>query len=373
VEITLPITDLIILVIGALGVSLSIASGVILLIHKKTNERSNYILAILLIASGLTLLNDVIGTSGISSRFKNLYFTPLNYSLSIGPLFYLFVKSKFSRNLSTVDYLHLLLPFIQFMAYAFIGFRSVAYKAKLWGNMTFRSILDVEDILFVFGIVFYSLLSFYLVKRPSSTDYFWSKDLGLWLNRMVRVFIVIASSELVFLLGDYFLSDGFPDLFYLLRILLFVLLIALIVYNTIKLLFPGSIYQSLPLKKPVSIDEAESNQILSRLTTLMEEQEIYLNPDLSLSILSKYLGISDKSCSLFFSSALDTNFNKYINKYRVDAFKEKVRSGKYESLTLLGIAFDSGFDSKSTFYRVFKQMEGVSPSAYKKSVSNPAE
>lgn len=368
-DITLPISSLILVALGAIGVSISIITGVIILFHKKTKDRPNYILAILLILSGLTLLNETLAISGIYNKFKNLYFIPLNFSLSIGPLFYLFIKSKYTRRISTLDYLHLVLPAVQFLVFLFIGFRSVTYKSTLWNNSLFRLFLDVETILFALGLIFYSVLAFYLIKNPTKTKYFWNEDVRRWLYRMVIVFIIIAGIELILFIGEYVLSDRFPALFYVLRSLLFVSLLLWMVYNAINLLYPRTIFKTLPQNKSNSLPDTASSQIRTKLKTLIEEDKIFLNPDLNLSILSKYLDTSEKNCSRYFSTDLDTNFNKYINKFRVDSFKEKLRSGKYDNLTLLGIAYESGFDSKSTFNRVFKQVEGLTPTAYKKSIS----
>ena len=188
---------------------------------------------------------------------------------------------------------------------------------------------------------------------------------------MVTVILIIAGLEIALFIGEYALSDRFPDSFYVLRSLLFVSLLLWIVYNTINLLYPRIIFKTLPQQKSSSLSVSDVKQIQSKLKALIEQDKIFLNPDLSLAILSKYLDTSEKNCSKYFSTELNTNFNKYINSFRVQTFKENVRSGKFDSLTLLAIAFESGFDSKSTFNRVFKQMEGLTPTAYKKSLSRP--
>ena len=143
-EITLPISSLVLIALGAIGVSLSIVTGLALIFNKKVNERSNFIFAVLLILSGLTLLNETLATAGIYNKFKNLYFIPLNFSLAIGPLFFLFIKSKYTRKISYLDYAHLLLPVIQFLVFVFVGFRSIAFKSNLWKNEGFRLFLNLS-------------------------------------------------------------------------------------------------------------------------------------------------------------------------------------------------------------------------------------
>jgi AraC-like DNA-binding protein len=68
----------------------------------------------------------------------------------------------------------------------------------------------------------------------------------------------------------------------------------------------------------------------------------------------------------------NANFNNYINSYRIEAFKEKIKAGQYQTHTLASLAYDCGFDSKSTFNRVFKLTCGITPSAYVKMTQNPA-
>jgi len=354
--------------LGAVGFLLSVSAGVFSYYHSKLKDRSTLLLVTLLVLIGLTLLEDTINISGIANRYKNLYFLPLNFSLSIAPLLYLFVKSKIQNKLTAVDFCHLIIPTIQFAAYAFIGFQNLDYKTKLWENNLFRAFLDVETVLFVIGLILYSFLSYNLINHLSTGSLFWKKDVKNWLLRLVKVFFLIASMELVILLSELVLSASLGELFYVFRSLIFVILIAWLVYNTLKLLHPISIYKSLP--KVDSLDIVESKKLQLRLDAIMNDAKIYLNSDLSLEILSQYLDISEKRCSRFFSTTLQTNFKSYINNFRVLEFKKRISSGKYDNLTILGIAFDSGFDSKTTFNRVFKKAEGITPSEFKKTIRN---
>ncbi len=348
--------------LGSTGILLSISTGIFCLYNRRRSDQSTLILSTLLIIIGLTLFNETLATSGISNRFKNLYFLPLNFSLSIAPLFYLFIKVKIHRNFASVDYVHLLLPVLQFFIFMIVGFQSIAYKTKLWNNELFRAFLNAETILFIIGIFLYAGLAYKLVNRSYDDKLYWKEDLRKWLLRMVKFFFFIATLELSLFIGELILSTRFGQVVYVFRALVFVLLIALLVYNTIKLLYPISIYRSSPII--TAIDPAESNKLQARIESLMNQEKIYLNPDLSIGILSEYLGTSQKKCSKFFSATLNTNFKQYVNNYRVKEFKRNITSGTYDSWTILSIAFESGFDSKTTFNRVFKQIEGITPSKF---------
>jgi AraC-like DNA-binding protein len=68
------------------------------------------------------------------------------------------------------------------------------------------------------------------------------------------------------------------------------------------------------------------------------------------------------------NKGVDSNFNQYINKFRIEAFKEKIKEGQNKTYTLTSIAYECGFNSKSTFNRVFKSTCGVTPSEFVKSL-----
>jgi AraC-like DNA-binding protein len=100
----------------------------------------------------------------------------------------------------------------------------------------------------------------------------------------------------------------------------------------------------------------------------METGKPYLDPDLSLPQLSDNLDIPVHYLSQVINGRYGLNFHDFVNRYRVEEFKEKVGSAEFVNFTLLGIAFECGFNSKSAFNRVFRQFTGVTPSQYKKTV-----
>jgi AraC-like DNA-binding protein len=84
-------------------------------------------------------------------------------------------------------------------------------------------------------------------------------------------------------------------------------------------------------------------------------------PELSLTDLAKQLGTNASVLSRVVNKGFGMNFNDFINYYRVQAVLEKLKAGEQKTQTLLGIAYDCGFNSKATFNRAFKKVTGVSP------------
>ena len=110
-----------------------------------------------------------------------------------------------------------------------------------------------------------------------------------------------------------------------------------------------------------------TDQYKQQLNTLMSEKEPYLNPDLTLRILAKMMGIPPNHLSQLLNEGFEKNFSEYINSYRLETFKSKVADPALQHLTILGLAYESGFNSKSVFNAFFKKIEGMTPKAWLKS------
>lgn len=370
-EITLPLSSFIIIAVGSVGVIVAIVMGGLLLSHRKKKHFSITVLACLLIVSGLTLLNDLLTTSGLTNRIQQLYFIPIYYSLSIPPLFYLFIKSKFKYRLAASDYLHLVIPAAQALVYFTIGFRSVAFKSELYMEVAFRTYLTVETLLFPLSLFVYTLLAIALLKRNNEPTSFWSADMRQWLYRFSMGMLGIGVIELAFfLLATQNITSS--DLyFYMGHTAVLSAFVFWIAINGFKQYYPMLIFTSKPGPEAPLIDDPELSQLVDKLQQLMERDKVYLHPDLNLALLAHYLGISEKRCSYVLNKGLGVNFNQYINQLRVEAFKARIQEGQHTTYTLTSIAYECGFESKSTFNRVFKSTVGMTPSAFvKKSQSS---
>ncbi len=106
-----------------------------------------------------------------------------------------------------------------------------------------------------------------------------------------------------------------------------------------------------------------------KVNKFVQQQKIYEEPELTLSDLAKKLSTNTSLLSRVVNQGFGLSFNDYINQYRVNAVIGKLKEGEQKKQTLLGIAFDCGFNSKATFNRAFKKLTGVSPKEWL--VKNP--
>jgi len=146
-----------------------------------------------------------------------------------------------------------------------------------------------------------------------------------------------------------------------------------------KLLFEPQLllqYQSqlqLPAPEPV-IQDAEFEvlaevqqpdvylqQWKEKVTSSMQHDQLYKDAELTLSQLAKKLSTNSSVLSKVVNQGFGLNFNDFVNEYRVQAVIALLKAGEQKNQTLLGIAFDCGFNSKATFNRAFKKQTGISP------------
>ena len=108
-----------------------------------------------------------------------------------------------------------------------------------------------------------------------------------------------------------------------------------------------------------------AEEVQSKLLSIMEDDKIYLNPDLTLKKLSEKIMVHPNHLSRIVNEKFQQSFNDFINSYRIEEAKEKFNDPEEKNKTILEIAYDVGFYSKSVFNTAFKKFTGMTPSRYK--------
>ena len=126
---------------------------------------------------------------------------------------------------------------------------------------------------------------------------------------------------------------------------------------------------TVPYEDTILLSDEEAHGLEQRLNYHLEKEELFLNPELTLRNLATAIESTEKKVSYLLNQYLKTNFYELINKYRVEKFKTEIAKSKNKNLSIVGIAFNCGFPSKSSFYRAFKSQVSMSPSEYIKNIS----
>lgn len=126
----------------------------------------------------------------------------------------------------------------------------------------------------------------------------------------------------------------------------------------------GNVNESPRKYKKSLFNESELKLYKTRLINLMEEDQLFLNSELSLRSLAEYMNLPTNHMSQLLNEGFQQNFANYINTYRLEYFKFKLKDSRSNHLTLLALAYDSGFNSKTVFNTFFKKKMGVTPKVY---------
>lgn len=361
---TIDLFDLIIIFLAGFGILICLGVGIQLLFRKSGIKLTNYLLGLLLILYGLTTFNSLMSITGVWSQNPHLYFLPIMFNLSIGPLFYFFVRSKiqpsfsFKRNHSV----HFVLPVIQFLFYLSIGFRSASYKGMIWRDVVAPYVQYIEEgLLIVLGIG-YLVAVLNLLKKKIPQE-LWKKPVYIWLKKFTISFLILLTIHSSYEMIDWVFT-GLLD-YNIYNSSWAVILLKLVdVAISFVIGFNAYLYQHQTLIIPQQ-SEAQNDVFENRIESAFVYEKIYLNPELTLETFSKVIGYHKNKISKLLSERGDT-FRGVVNRHRVEEFTRLMDDEKLKHLSMLGLAYESGFNSKASFNRAFKELKGVSPSEYLK-------
>lgn len=186
-----------------------------------------------------------------------------------------------------------------------------------------------------------------------------------WLNLFLNSFLLFQLVWLVFLIPYIIPSSRFVVLDHVGYYPIYIPLAFLIYGLGIK----GYLHARLTAKKTlesssIQLPAQESEKLIKAITKAMEEDKLYLQPDLDLGLLVNHVGSDQRSVSHVLNHHLSHSFNAFVNHHRIEEVKRRMVASDHEHLTLSGIAFECGFNSQSTFQRVFKQITHLTPKEY---------
>jgi AraC-like DNA-binding protein len=119
-------------------------------------------------------------------------------------------------------------------------------------------------------------------------------------------------------------------------------------------------------KKKALLDSETIAVFTDKLLNHMTENKPYLDAGLSLRSLAKQIDIHPNQLSWLLNESIGMNFNDYINRHRIETFKTLAKDPKHSNITIMGLAYDSGFNSKTVFNNCFKKETGLTPKQFLK-------
>ncbi len=342
----------------------------------KRNKDANKILQYLLAIYSCILLEGIvvfkIKDLDLLTRYRGI--TTVIYFL-IGPLIYTYLRRLFftksgSYNLGILHYV----PAIGFLFYSLFIVVTYDYFRAHNGFLTTSYFLFE-----LFGII---SISAYLYKSYQLSRYFersekrelsFNQIISTYINRILFFMSVCMIVWLVSVFDRYiyrFHGIIFTDLIWI----LFGAQAYIIGYYSLKQpkIFKTQLEKNIEenFKKDHRINKSEVQNLTNLVHTFLTEVKGYRQSDLSLSIMAAKLSTTTNDLSWFLNNVYNKSFYELINEYRVKEFKERINNNEHKEYTLISIAYDVGFNSKSTFYKAFKEITDDTPSAYIRKVEN---
>ena len=331
------------------------------------NKQSNRFLALLIFTIALWLIDHFLRISDIYGQNANLYFLPIFFSFAFGPLIYFYVRSLVSQSFifKIKDYLHFIPVLFQAGLYIFLTTKNYNFKNWYWENVHQWITYKIEfDGTFISMLIYLGLsiqllknYQIYIVNNFSET----SKIRLNWLKIILIILVILCVQWLIeIILRDFF--NLYFNYDYSIQILGIVALVLAIGGIRQANLSEVNFEEEVAQKSHIQIN----TQMLEQIKRGMDTQKLYLNPTLTLSEFAKEIKLNPKIVSQQINTGLGKSFNDFVNEYRVEEVKKRLNSSDLERLTILGIAYESGFNSKTTFNRIFKDFTGVAPREFLK-------
>ncbi len=372
-ELNLNIYNLIIVASVFIGTTF----GFLLIFTKRINRKANILLGLLTFIIVLWNIWILSIDFQVSNFIPLFYLIPLNYSLALGPLLYFYVKKITNANyrISNKDLLHFSPLIIELVAHSIICNEALINNTIALETSIYYQLMPILQFMAIISVISYSVFALieirayhnWLNKNYSTNDRYSLK----WLYRLIVIFALLWFLWVPYTIIDYVLFNYHlgMDSYYP----IYVLLSVITIWISAEAFLRPEIILLERIKDDTKKKEKPSEEISIKANWLQEQMmsnRFYLNSELTLKSLANELDIHPNILSKIINDGLDKNFSDFINEYRVNAIVEKLHSGNYNHITLLGLSFECGFNSKTTFNRVFKNSMGVTPIQYKKSLKN---
>ncbi len=364
-----------------IGISQSFFAG-LLISTKKPATIANR-----LMAAWLFLICTELTIALLNSTVIEMYAFPF-VAFTYGPLLYLYVQfmTDPERKFNWLSLLHFI-PFVVFFAVSVI-FREVPLLKDLRNFFTpdrFISLRIVYSTCFFISVSAYSILAFIEIRNHQKK----LKDLISYTSGMITLnwlkvlsisyyvaFLILFILGGLNMIGDFIPFDPYFVVFGFIAIFSFaysfyVIKQPVIYGQEVKIKEVGRKESEKYVKS--GLKENQARTYLDKLISVMETEKPYLNRDLSIQDLSDMTGIPRHHITQVLNETHGKNFFTFINEYRVNEVISRFSDLKNNNYTILAIAYDAGFNSKTTFNSIFKSQTGITPSEYREKATGVKE
>jgi len=365
-----------ILLIAAASQSLFLI--VTLIIRPLRNKQANLFLLFLLIIILITNVSNTWTAVYLYRKFPFPAAATRGMVLLLGPIIYLYTLSSIEPLFifKKKYWLHFI-PYITVLLINMLRLQrlsSIELVADMDEFMAGRSTIDLFSGLLFFmysiHILIYLLIIYGKIRKtlqqsreqyivPLQQRINWLKNINRSLGLTAIVFLGIS---VYILFTRTYTIEG--NIIYTITLALLVYLISYQAIQGDHILTPGfeKKYRS------QKVDDATKDKIISTVLHLLEYEKVFMDPDLTLSMLAERAGTQPYISSQLINEQLNKTFTELLNQYRIEEFKKRIVDPEYKKYSITGLANEIGYNSKSAFNSAFKKITSQTPSEYIKSI-----
>lgn len=352
----------------AIGAIQGIIYGSVLIRINSPNRIANKFLATILFFFAYRLIVELLKLFGIGN-YDVFYHLFLEFNWIYGALIYFYVKAYITPNFKfniKLEWIHFLPVIIEIVWSIFIKSQNFYWdgskESLSWLGYYGYVAWMHYPVMYVIGgllIFYYTSKAKSLINVSNSNIKSINKNSTVWILRILKVLKYFSAIMILIVLIDFLFYDYAFNRAYHYPIFIGM---AIITYWLGIEGFNRKNDVVLKLKNTLSPKESKQlNLIAKKLTGLMKNEKLFLNPDLNLKILSEHLKEKPYLTTKCLNIIFERKFSDYINSYRIEELKLKLKNPSNNKLTLLALAYDVGFNSKASFNRAVKKLTGNSP------------
>lgn len=354
------------------GAIVSLALAAYYMIFAGRRIHADRYLGILLMLAGLTFLFNYFQQSGIFLQLPGLIFLDMGIPFLLGPVIWFYVMSLTrGKNHKYNQAIHLVPALVIYVVFLDIIFLPPEDKLELLNapagdtGLRFKAhtILQLLPVPVYLVFSYLSLVKYRVRLKRSHSSLV--KKTHRWLSVMLMVFLVFWLVISAGIILDNFFNENFNgEMIFTLGMMSFIVFIGIYGYlrnRNVDNLIADAISSH---DRDEKVANKKYQAVVEQFTS---EQKPYLEPELTLHGMATRLGVPPHTLSHILNSEYEMNFFDYINTLRIREFKEMISRGEHRKYSILALAYECGFNSKTAFYRFFKNREGISPGEYIKS------
>ncbi len=356
-----------------LSIGQGIFLGFLLLTLKRGNKTANSLLGILMLLFSFSISGFLLQRTETYQYFSFLIGLPSTVLFLFGPMFLFYVKELTFKNFKfkSADLLHFI-PFAALIIYKIpLFFQTTVVKLRYvelsTDSVSHLIILSLQTLhLFVYLYYVNGLLNDYeaeIKKTMSSIDKLNLRWIKFGINAFVMIFGLMAVFIVLFFAG-FDLYDHFNNI---IPVLVSVAILSIGYLGLSRPIIIAEEPENNRSKKyeKSSLTSEKSEKYLKMLMQVIEEKKPFLESDLTLQKLADMIALPPYHLSQIINEKMDQNFFDFINSYRVEEAKLLFADPRSELLTILAVAEEVGFNSKSSFNNAFKKCTSMTPTQYK--------